>query len=143
MKGRIRYIEYTYKFNMLVLTAFSLSTIALVIYVSFFSWPNVEDLEHSIVSRETNLIQYVLNRAITHDGRYSTNFFHSINPLAYNQVPSYKYMVLSTIILFCTATFMVVNDLMAKAKLGYKVAVSVFFVAFIFVSSPSLYFSIY
>jgi len=121
----------------------TLIIIFFVVYGAFHSWPNVEDLEHSIASRDLNLWRSITNRAITHDGRYATNFLHASNFLVFNKVSWYKYIVLSTIFLLFFSVFGIIKLIFSQSKFLFHLGMSISFVAIIFLVSPSLYYALY
>lgn len=121
----------------------SMVTVLPVIYAAFFTWPNVEDLELSIAARDTSVWRSMLNMSITYDGRYATNLFHATNPLVYNKIEWYKYIVLATLFMFLLGAYVAVGNVFERAKTTHKVIIALFFVSSILLSSPSLYFSLY
>lgn len=129
--------------SLVTVVVLSLFTLLTVLYAALFSWPNVEDLELSIAARETSLWRSVLNMSVTYDGRYATNLLHAANPLVYNKVGWYKYMVIATLLMFLLSAYVAVGHVFERAKTTDRVVITLIFTASILLSTPSLFFSIY
>lgn len=130
-------------FSLITLTVFSLLTVLTVMYAALFSWPNVEDLELSIAARDTSVWRSVLNMSVTYDGRYATNLLHATNPLVFNKVGWYKYMVVTTLSMFLLGTYVAVGHVFGRAKTTHRAAITLFFTSSILLSTPSLFFSVF
>lgn len=79
---------------------------SLLIIAAWHSYPNPEDYEVSCVSRDIGILQSVKATMVGYDGRYTTNLFHAINPLAFNYIKGYSVMnilgvVLANLSIFC------------------------------------------
>ena len=126
-----------------VLLVLSITILLFVIYGALHSWPNVEDLEHSIASRDLGVWRSLTNRAITHDGRFSTNFLHATNFLVFGKVSWYKYIIISSISLLFLSLLSAVWLMTNTTRLLIQICLVMLLSSFVLLATPSLYYSLY
>ncbi|MCB9256461.1 MAG: hypothetical protein H6579_04970 [Chitinophagales bacterium] len=129
----------------LIFLALSLGTL-IVFLVLFYgalnSWPNVEDLGHTVGAKDMGVFKGVMNRCNTHDGRYTTNFMHATNFLALSKLSWYKYYIVFTILCLLASIF-AFTFLLIKSSLLIRIFISSLFVSFFFTIVPTLYLFLY
>lgn len=132
-------MNYLSKVSLTTISALSIIAISMVVYAALNTWPNVEDLEHALVSRDIDTWQFILNRSISHDGRYSTNILHSISPLAFNKIHLYRYNIVLTIVLLILSMYIFSHVVIKESSIWVKILFTLVLSSMIIYTSPSLY----
>jgi hypothetical protein len=123
--------------------AFSLAIIALLVVGATHAHSNVEDIELALIARDIGIFDSWIHLSITYDGRYSTNMLQSINPLVFDKVLWYKYIIVFTLALFTTATYILSATIFSSYSKLQKLLVTLIFVSGFFLLNPSLAHSLY
>ncbi len=114
---------------------------ALLIYTiaSYYTWPNIETIGLCGLSRDLGILNGAVDMLNWHDGRYTTNIMHGINPLAFNWFMGIKLMPMIFWGLQWTAFLLWIHILYSNSIFHYKkVAVSFIITAAHFAVSPHL-----
>jgi len=133
----------TYKSLFIVYLIVSLLLTSLLLIGVYYCQTNVEDLELAIYSRELGIAKAWMRLSVTYDGRYFTNLMQGLNPLVYNSVMGYKWMVFAGFVLFNFAIFSVVKACFSGVKLFYVLIGTLSFSAFYFQQCGSLAYALY
>lgn len=121
----------------IILFAASVSAILLGCY---YTWPDLECINESrakYVGFWTAWTQLMVSM----DGRYATNFLHSINPMVWAPMQVYKLMPLLGMGLFTVALLLFFSAILATTRQALLLAL--LFVALHFAVSPSLAFELF
>lgn len=115
-----------------------------LVIASYYCAPNAEDFSLAIDPREHGLVNSVVNLLTFFDSRYTANFMHGLNPLAFDWVEGFFFMPLLCYIFLTGAFFYfltsVINSLHIKLIL---IIYSVLFVLVYYGLAPSLPYSLF
>ncbi len=133
------------KGNCFFYSLFSFGCFAIILLAigAFYAHTNVEDLELAILSRELGMWKAWLHLAVTYDGRYLTNFLHGFNPLVWNNVLGYKWMVLGALGLFNLGVFFAIRVFFKDVGWAWSFVGSLTFSSIYFQSCGSLAYALY
>lgn len=93
----------------LIFSLVSLCLSSLLLWGIYYSQTNVEDLELALLSRELGLWDAWMRLSISYDGRYLTNLLQGLNPLVFNNVFGYKWMILGAYTFFIISIFLLIR----------------------------------
>ncbi|MEZ5002437.1 MAG: hypothetical protein R2730_05310 [Chitinophagales bacterium] len=99
------------KSNLVITFMVIFCSIAPFLYLSFFAYPNAEDISLSTVSRDLGVFASMRQLFIEFDGRYFTNFIFGFNPLVYDCYRCYPFVPFVFLIIFLISNYFVVKRL--------------------------------
>jgi hypothetical protein len=111
--------------------------IGLLVFISYFNWPNAEDLSLTLLPRDIGLFNSIKHMMGTYDGRYFMNLLHGLNPLAWGYVESVWLMTPFSILLLAISLYYFISTIFVAKKI-YLFFLSVFITSLHFATCPSI-----
>lgn len=93
-------------------------------YLCFFANPSSDDFGFAFLSQNNEMLHLIKQTYLYYNGRYISNIFIYLNPIAYQSYIGYKIVPLVMIILFLFANFLFVNQFFYKKTRVNKILIS-------------------
>jgi len=111
--------------------------LGLLVCISYYNWPNAEDLSLTLIPRNIGLINSIKHMMGTYDGRYFTNLLHGINPLAWGFV-EFVWLITPVSIVFVIFGLYYFFSALFEAKRFYIFGLSIFITSIHFATCLSI-----
>jgi len=109
---------------------------------ALFSHPNAEDLSLALYPRDIGIFPSIKHNMATYDGRYFINFMHAINPLMFNWINGYKWIIIFSITAFTFSLYFFFSSILSSKKI-HLILLSVLFTSIHFAVVPSIIHQLY
>jgi hypothetical protein len=115
----------------------------LIALVSLFVHPNAEDILIAQKSRDQGIFNASITMLLSYDGRYATNIFHGLSPLAFGWYNGFKLMPIFNTLFVSLCLFFLLGQLFENINKLSLLSISFLFVLANLAIAPNLPMSLF